>query len=139
MNKRIAGAALAAALATAGCDNGAPSNNVTRITIANPHSEQLKALTPDMQRLGLMRAIRDSGRRCRRVEAAAYQQEYRGLSMWVALCNDGRHWSVFIAPTADLQVRDCAENAQINLPQCRPLQMPAGTPAPAAPAPAPRR
>ena len=135
MNRRIAGASLFAAFATAGCDSGAPPENVTRISIANPHSEQLKALTPDMQRLGLLRAIRDGGRRCRRVEASAYQQEYRGLAMWVALCDDGRQWSVFIAPNADLQVRDCAENAQVDLPQCRPLQAPAAAPEPVAPPP----
>lgn len=122
MKKLMAGAALALALAA--CDDGAPPQNVTQIRIANPHSDQLKALSEPMQRLGLMRAIRDSGKRCRRVEAGAYQQHYQGLEMWVALCNDGRHWAVFIAPTADIQIRDCTENAQLDLPVCRPVAAP---------------
>lgn len=108
----------------AGCDDGRPAENVTRIKVANPHSDQLKALSPQMQRLGLMRAIRDNGRRCGRVEASAYQQEHRGLEMWVALCEDGRHWGVFIAPNGDTQIRDCAQNRQLNLPQCRPVAAP---------------
>jgi len=111
-------------LAAAGCDSGAPSGDVTSINIANPQSDQLKALTPFNQRIGLMRAIRDSGKRCHRVESVAYQQEYRGLAMWVALCDDGRHWSVFIAPNADIQVRDCTQNAQLDLPLCRPITPP---------------
>lgn len=131
MKTPIALAALAAlALALAGCGEGAPSGNVTSIAIANPHSDGLKALSAPMQRLGLMRAIRDSGKRCQRVDASVYQQAYRGLAMWVATCSDGRNWAIFIAPTADIQVRDCAQNAEIGLPACRPA------PAPPAPGPA---
>lgn len=121
-------AAIGLCLTLPGCEDGRPAENRQRIKVANPHSDQLKALSPPMQRLGLMRAIRDNGRRCTRVEAAAYQQEYSGMEMWVALCDDGRHWSIFIAPNADIQVRDCAQNRQLDLPQCRPL-----TPAPADP------
>ncbi len=122
MKKLIATAALAFALA--GCEDGAPPGNVTQIRVANPHSDQLKALSGPMRHLALMRAIRDSGKRCRRVEAGAYQQYYQGLEMWVALCNDGRHWAVFIGSNADIQVRDCAENAQLDLPVCRPVAAP---------------
>jgi hypothetical protein len=122
--RRAVLAATILTLALAGCDDGAAPENVKHIRIANPHSDQLKALSPPMQRLALMRAVRDSGKRCHRVEAGAYQQEYRGLEMWVALCDDGRHWGVFIAPTADIQVRDCAQNRQLDLPQCRPITPP---------------
>lgn len=108
-------------LAGCGGGDGESTRNVTHIKVANPHSDQLKALSPPMQRLGLMRAIRDNGRRCGRVEASAYQQEHRGLEMWVALCEDGRHWGVFIAPNGDTQIRDCSQNRQLNLPQCRPV------------------
>jgi len=130
MKRLIPCAALA--LAAAGCDGGAPSD-VTAINIANPQSDQLKALSPFSQRIGLMRAIRDSGKRCHRVEAVSYQQEYRGLAMWVALCDDGRHWAIFIAPNADIQVRDCGQNGQLRLPVCRPITPP--PPDPNAPAP----
>lgn len=118
-------AAMALAMAAlAGCEQGEPARNVQHIKVENPHSDQLKALSPSMQRLGLMRAIRDSGKRCTRVTATGYQQEYRGMEMWVALCDDGRHWSIFIAPNADIQVRNCEEHRQLDLPQCRPITAP---------------
>ena len=126
---RAAPTALVLLVAAVGCDGASPAENVTQIQVANPHHEQLAALSPPMQLLGLMRAIRDSGKRCQRVDAAAYQQDYRGMKMWVAQCNDGRHWAVFIAPNADIQVRDCAEAAQLDLPQCRPVAPTGGQPA----------
>lgn len=114
-------ACAALAFLLAGCDDGAPPSNTTAIRMINPGSDRLKAATPLNQRIGAMRAIRDSGKRCRNVQAVGYQQDFRGMAMWVALCNDGRHWSIFIAPNEDIQVRDCAENAQLDLPVCRPV------------------
>lgn len=112
----------AAALALAGCgDSTPPANGQEQIRVANPGSDRLKELGPLNQRIALMRAIRDSGKRCRRVDALGYQQEYRQLAMWVAVCDDGRHWSVFIAPNEDIQVRDCREHQQLDLPVCRPV------------------
>ena len=105
----------------AGCGEVAPTQNAAKIAIANPHSDRLKNLSPLYQRITLRRAIGDSGKRCRRVDALGYQQEYRGMAMWVALCDDGRHWTVFIAPNSDIQVRLCSQNAQLNLPLCRPV------------------
>ena len=67
-----------------------------------------------------MRAIRDSGRRCRRVDALGHQQHYEDGDVGRA-CDDGRHWSIFIAPNADVQVRDCAQQEQLGLPVCRPV------------------
>jgi hypothetical protein len=58
-------------------------------------------LPPDLQRLTMMRAIRDGGYRCQRVDNAGYQEEYRNMRMWVALCGveiqdlrrlPGRQW-----------------------------------------------
>jgi hypothetical protein len=120
-NRILVSAAAALAAATSGCDQGQPAENVQRIRVANPHSDRLSALSEPMRYLGLMRAIRDSGKRCQRVESGRYQEDYRGLAMWVALCNDGRHWAIFIAPNADIQVRDCAQMRQLRLPQCRPV------------------
>jgi len=122
---------LAAALffSLGGCERGDLPQNVTKITVANPHSDQLKALPEDLRQLGLMRAIRDSGRRCKRVVNGAHQQEHSGMAMWVAMCEDGRHWAIFIAPNADVQVRLCDDMDTLDLPQCRPLSAPAATPA----------
>ncbi len=121
MTMRMFLAAGLAALALAGCESGAPTPDRRPIKVENPHHDQLAALSAPMQRLGIMRAIRDSGRRCGRVEATAHQQDYRGMEMWVALCEDERSWAVFIAPNGDIQTRNCAEQAQLNLPPCQPL------------------
>lgn len=111
----------ALALAIGGCEQGAPPGNVTKISVANPHSDRLKSLPQDLRQLGLMRAIRDSGRRCKRVVNGVHQQQHSGMEMWVALCEDGRHWAIFIAPNADVQVRLCEDMDRLDLPQCRPL------------------
>ena len=127
---RLALPALAAALALAGCGGDEAREQRPATKIANPYHDQLEALPADLQRLGVMRAIRDNGRRCQRVEATAYQQDYRNLAMWVALCNDGRHWALFIAPTGDTQLRDCNDARQLGLPQCRPVAGPGAQPPP---------
>jgi hypothetical protein len=120
--KRILAPALCAVLALAGCGETAPANNAApKIRIANPGSDRLKQLSPLYQRIALVDAIRRSGKRCQRVERLGYQEEYQQMAMWVALCDDGRRWAVFIAPSEDVQVRDCAEHAQLGLPVCRPL------------------
>ena len=108
-------------LALAACGDVAPGAPGNGIRIANPKSDEMKAASPLNQRLALLNAIRDTGNRCHRVAGAAYQEYYRGLEMWVALCEDGRHWSVFIAANGDIQVRDCAQNQQLGLPLCRPV------------------
>ena len=123
----LVGAGLLVALA-AGCGEEQPPEDRPAIKMANPHHDQLLALPAQLQRLGVMRAIRDNGKRCQRVEAAAYQQDYRNMVMWVALCSDGRHWALFIAPNGDTQVRECAQARQLDLPQCRPVAGPGAPP-----------
>ena len=125
---RFVAAVALLAMTAAACDDGPPADPAPPTKITNPYHDRLAGLTPDMQRLGVMRAIRDNGKRCQRVEAVRYQQDYRQLALWVALCNDGRHWAVFIAPNGDTQVRACTEMRQLDLPQCRPVTGP-GAPA----------
>ena len=108
-------------LALAACGDLNPDKGDNGIHVANPDSERLKAMSPLNQRLALMRAIRDTGNRCHRVVTGGYQQYYRGMEMWVALCEEGKHWAVFIAGNSDVQVRDCDENPQLSLPLCRPV------------------
>jgi len=108
-------------LALAACGDVTPSGGDNGIHIANPDSDRMKAASPLDQRLALMRAIRDTGHRCHRVVTGAYQEYYRGMEMWVALCDEGTHWAIFIAGNSDVQVRDCAQSAQLGLPLCRPV------------------
>jgi len=108
-------------LALAACGDVAPTKAENGIRIANPDSDRMKAASPLNQRLALLRAIHDTGNRCHRVVTGAYQQYYRGMEMWVALCDEGKHWAVFIAGNSDVQVRDCAQSEQLGLPLCRPV------------------
>ncbi|MGQ0558636.1 MAG: hypothetical protein ACT4OE_03490 [Sphingosinicella sp.] len=124
--RRLAGAA-ALGLLTTGCGDGAEQQNRPATKIANPYHDELSRLPTDLQRLGVMRAIRDNRNRCRRVETTRYQQDYRQMAMWVALCSEGTHWAVFIAVNGDTQVRDCNQARQLGLPQCRPITTPSGT------------
>lgn len=120
MRPMIVAAGLALLLAACGSEE-AQEQNRAPTRIVNPYHDQLLTLSPQMQRLTLMRAVRDNGKRCARVEAGAYQEDYRNMALWVALCEDGRHWGVFVAPNGDTQVRLCTEMRQLGLPQCRPV------------------
>ena len=117
-------------LLLAGCEDGAPERDVTKVVAANPVSDQLKTLSPPTRNLGLYRAIRDNGRRCKRVDEGAYQQQYKTMAMWAARCSDSGDWAVYIAPNGDAQVSPCAHAAELGLPQCRALPA-AGAKAPA--------
>ena len=106
-------------LLLAGCEDGAPERNVAAVRAANPHSDRLKAVSEAGRNLGLYRAVRDSGQKCKKVERGAFQQDYRNLAMWTAHCSDSGDWAVFIAPNADVQVRRCADLKTLGLPECR--------------------
>ena len=112
-------------LALAACGDVTPSPPGNGIRIANPDSDRLKVAPPYARRVALLGAIHDSHNRCHNVVNDAYQEYYRGMEMWVALCDDGKHWAIFIAGNSDVQVRDCAQSQQLGLPVCHPVaQMP---------------
>lgn len=120
MKRHIAGAFALFALALGGCgEDKAPDGEVTRMKAANPGSDQLKALSEEMRHLGLYRAIRDSGQKCKKVEAAVHQQDYKNMAMWTARCSDTGGMAVFIAPNGDIQVRQCGQAQRLGLPECR--------------------
>jgi hypothetical protein len=112
-------AAMAMAAALAGCDSGGGEAAKTRtIAASNPHVEQLKSLSEFNRGMGLRRAARDSGQRCKSVETSGYQEDYKNLSMWTLRCSDG-DYAVFIAPSGDVQVRQCRHMQTLGLPECR--------------------
>jgi hypothetical protein len=112
--------AAAAALLT-GCDGGGESSapTATKMRVANPHQDQLMALTELNRSLALRRAIQDTGQSCKKITSSAYSGEYKGLHMWVGRCTPGRDWAIFIAANGDVQVRDCAEAKTLGLPECK--------------------
>jgi hypothetical protein len=121
-------------LMLAGCEDGTPEQNVTQVVAANPQSDQLKALSEPSRNLGLYRAIRDNGRRCKRVEHSSYQQQYKSMAMWAAQCSDSGNWAVYIAPNGIVQASPCADAKVLGLPECRGLPtQPVMAPLPKAP------
>jgi hypothetical protein len=111
---------VACILILAGCEDGAPEQNVTTVVAANPMSDQLKALSEPTRFLGLYRAIRDNGRRCKRVDSGRYQQQYKSMAMWTAHCTDTGDYSLYIAPNGDVQVSPCKDARELGLPECTP-------------------
>ena len=116
-------ALLTLGLALAACGESGEPEQPAGMAIAteNPGSDQLKKLSPTMRKLGLYRAVRDSGLRCKRVDAGAYQQEFKNMAMWVARCSDSGDVAIFIGANGDVQVRRCAQAAQLGLPECKPV------------------
>jgi hypothetical protein len=112
-------AAVGMMLLLAGCDDGAPQRNVTKVVVANPMSDELKALSEPTRNLGLYRAIRDNGRRCKRVDQGAYQQQYKTMAMWTARCSDTGDYALYIAPNGDVQVSHCRDARELKLPECK--------------------
>ena len=105
-------------LVLAGCEDGAPERNVAQVAIVNPHSDELKALSEPTRHLGLYRALRDNGQRCKRVDRGAYQQQYKTMAMWTAHCTDSGDWALYIAPNGDVQASPCAHAKELGLPEC---------------------
>jgi hypothetical protein len=121
--------ALGVLLLLAGCGDGTTAQqNVTTMKVENAGSDRLAAMTPLYRNLGLWRAIRDAPQRCKKVDAGAFQQDYKGMAMWTAHCTDTGQWMLFIAPNDDVQVRACADAATLKLPACKPLPAAAAEP-----------
>ena len=115
---RMAGIVLAAAMLAA-CGSGGSEQTKTRsITASNPHVEQLKGLSEFNRGMGLRRAVLATNQRCKKVDWSGYQEDYKNLSMWGLDCSDG-DYAVFIAPSGDVQVRQCRHLKQLGLPECR--------------------
>src|SRR3954447_16782437 len=123
-------ALLSLSLVVAACGQGQPSGNVTQVRAANPMSDQLKTMSDLYRNLGLRRAIIDSSQRCKKSEGGAYQQDYKNMAMWTTHCIDSGDWALFISPGGEVQVRKCADTAELGLPACqRPAAAAAGEPA----------
>lgn len=91
-------------------------------TIRNDFHERMVVLDELQRGAALRRAIRSSGESCDRVEAAAFQQDWKNLKMWTARCQSNAY-AVYLAATGDVQVRPCEQAAELKLPACN---VPAG-------------
>jgi hypothetical protein len=109
-----------ALLAGAGCDSGAPPTEKRKVVIANPHHEQLMKLSELNRSLALRRAIQDSREYCKKIVSSAYVGPYKGQQMWAGRCEPPvRDWAIFIGPSGNVQVRNCADAKTLGLPECK--------------------
>jgi hypothetical protein len=107
-------------LAGACGDAGTPTPQAAKAGKAedNPAHQQLLTARPVDRMLALRRAIQDDEGSCNKVTGSAYQQQYKGMAMWVAFCSSGP-WAVYVAPSGDIQARPCKDSATLGLPECR--------------------
>jgi hypothetical protein len=89
-----------------------------KITVRGEAQEQLHKLDDLNRAIGLKRAIYASGSRCQRVTKSGFVQPHNNLDMWMASCDDGRDWAIFVGPDGSAQVRLCKEMQQLKLPAC---------------------
>jgi hypothetical protein len=120
MLKKMVAGVLTLALCACGDTGSEQRNDVTKVEIANPISDQLKAGNDLYKSIGLRRPIVDSGQRCKKVDAGSYQQQYKNYAMWSVHCTDSGDWAVFIAPSGDAEARRCADLARLDIPVCKP-------------------
>jgi hypothetical protein len=109
-------------LVLAACGDSTPDEQTApqnKIVVQGPGQRQMHELGELNRAIALKRAISDSGFTCKRITRSGYSREYDNLSMWVAHCADERSWAVFIAPDDQVQVRNCADHAELKLPECR--------------------
>ena len=111
-------AAIAASLAVTGCDSEEPAQPTQPIRVRGEAQQELHGLNDLNRAIGLKRAIRDAGYRCQRVTRSGFVGPYDNLDMWMAACDDGRDWAVFVGPDGSAQVRDCKDVASFGLPKC---------------------
>ena len=113
-------ASLGLALLISACgDSGDTQPKTKSIQVRSAEQNALHKLSPDMLKIGLRRAIYDSGKSCQTVTEAGYVQEYGNLSMWTASCKSGRSYAIFVGPDGSAQVRDCLEMDSLRLPACK--------------------
>jgi hypothetical protein len=96
----------------------APQARTTPIKVQGEAQKQLAAANEMDRSIGLKRAIYASGSRCSRVIRTGQMADYKNMSMWQAICEDGGNWAVYIAPNGAVQVRACADLKGLALPQC---------------------
>ena len=105
-------------LAACGQEREAQQPAPQKIAVRGEAQTQLHQLDDLNRAIGLKRAIYESGSRCQRVTKSGFVQPYNNLDMWMAACDDGREWAVFVGPDGSAQIRPCNEMQQLKLPAC---------------------
>lgn len=124
---------LVLALAACGSEQSQQAqSNEPQIAVRSPEQDRLHQLSDMNRDIGLKRAITDSGLTCKRVTKSGYVQEHNKLSMWMASCDDGHDWAIFVGADGSAQVRPCVDMVRLGLPECKIAADPSGRTARAA-------
>ena len=113
-------AVLIVLLASACGDTSPPPPKYTAAKDNPAHQRMLAARDVDRM-LALRRAIQDDDGSCPKVTGSSFQENYKGMAMWVAYCSNGP-WAVYIAPSGDIQARPCKDSRTLKLPECLPAR-----------------
>lgn len=120
---------LALGLTLAACSGGSSGAQANTSQPVEPapvadkkdYPAELRKLPPAAANATMFRAISDSGESCSGVTKSGYQQDYKGMAMWVAHCRSGRNWAVFVSHNGYIQARACATAGEAGFPACKPL------------------
>jgi hypothetical protein len=100
------------------CGSPESQGNKAQAPVQGEGQRALHKLDDTNRAIALKRAIHAYGLQCQRIDRSAYVREHKNLSMWVASCNDGRSWALFVGRDDSVQVRDCKEVEALKLPAC---------------------
>ena len=100
-------AAIGRGLLLAGCEDGAPEQNVTQVRAANPFSDQLKGMSELYRNCGLRRAILDSGSAARMPTAPPISSRTRRWRCGPPAAPTAASGACSSRPTATSKSRQC--------------------------------
>ena len=103
----VAGAAL---LLLTACERGTPEADDKNIQVpAGDYQARLEAMPEGQRNAVFIRAIRDAGRECQHVESSTPQGKINGAPAWMAVCDNGVHWTIAIGRDGIAQVMSTAD------------------------------
>lgn len=106
--------ALVLALAACNGRDGEATANATNA--AEPAGNRVAALSGGQRDAVFIRAIRDAGLECQRVQGSVRAGEYRGMPVWRARCQGGAEWIIVIANDGTAQILNPAEANSVTPP-----------------------
>jgi len=94
----------------AGCEKGAPEEDVKKIEVPEgDYQARLQAMPEGQRNAVFIRALRDARRDCQGVVSSAYQGLLRDRPTWTARCDDGVGWVIIIGKDGVAEVVNLVE------------------------------
>ena len=103
-------------LSLAACGRGGQTSNATAANTAEPVGNQVAALSQGQRDAVFIRAIRDAGLDCQRVQGSIRVGNYRGLPVWQARCQGGGQWTIVVDNDGTAQILNASEASAVTPP-----------------------